>query len=368
MDALSQTLRVVRLVGAIFLHARFTAPWCYQSPPARLAAPLLEPGAEEVLIFHLLLEGNCVVEMEGESPVALSAGDAVLFPHGDAHRMASAIGVPPATGASLDRVLSRRPRLLAHGGGGAMTRLVCGYLACDRQLARMLLAGLPAVVRVPVRDSPAGEWLESSVKYALAEARSPRAGGEGVLSKIAEVLVIEMLRLYALEQAPGRTGWLAGVTDRIVGAALRLLHERPAHAWTLEELAASSGTSRSVLAERFLHLVGMPPMQYLTQWRMVLAANLLSGGNLPLTRVAEEVGYQTDAALNRAFRREYGMPPATWRRNRASREAAFRIPSQKPRTLDHDSPGKALASSDSHPAQTGHDLHGPKPGATGEAG
>lgn len=319
MDALSQTLRVVRMVGAIFLHARFTAPWCYQSPAARLAAPLLEPGAEEVLIFHLLLEGECVVEMANAPPVRLVAGDAVLFPHGDAHRMASAPGVPAAIGASLDRVLSRRPRLLAHGGGGEMTRLVCGYLACDRRLARLLLAGLPNVVRVAVRGSPAGEWLESSVKYALAEARSPRAGGEGVLSKIAEVLVIELLRLHALEEAPGRTGWLAAVGDRIVGAALRSLHERPAHAWTLEELAQASFTSRSVLAERFLQLVGMPPMQYLTQWRMLLAANLLSGGTLPLTRVAEEVGYQTDAAFSRAFRREYGMPPAKWRRARAGR-------------------------------------------------
>jgi AraC-like DNA-binding protein len=336
MDALSQTLRVVRMVGAIFLHARFTAPWCYQSPPAARAAPLLEPGAEEVLIFHLLLDGECVVEMERGPPVHLTAGDAVLFPHGNAHRMASAPGVPPATGASLDKVLSRRPRLLSYGGGGAMTRLVCGYLACDRRLARMLLTGLPDVVRVQVRGSAAGEWLESSVRYALAEARSPRAGGEGVLSKIAEVLVIEMLRLYALEQAPGRTGWLSAVADRIVGAALRSLHERAAHPWTLEELAQASGTSRSVLAERFLHLVGVPPMQYLTQWRMLLAANLLSGGSLPLVRVAEEVGYQTDAAFSRAFRREFGMPPAAWRRARAGHALALRIPGQHARTPEHD--------------------------------
>lgn len=368
MDALSQTLRVVRLVGAIFLHARFTAPWCYQSPPARLAAPLLEPGAEEVLIFHLLLQGECVVEMEGQPLVRLSAGDAVLFPNGDAHRMASAPGVAPATGASLDRVLSRRPRLLAHGGGGAMTRLVCGYLACDRQLARLLLAGLPPVVRVRVRDSPAGEWLESSVRYALAEARSPRAGGEGLLSKIAEVLVIELLRLHALDQAPDRTGWLAGVADRIVGAALRSLHERPAHAWTLEELASSSGASRSVLAERFLHLVGVPPMQYLTKWRMMLAANLLSGGNMPLSRVAEEVGYQTDAAFSRAFSREYGIPPATWRRDRVSRDAAFRTPRQERRTPEHDSPREPRASCNSDHAQLGHDALGRRADSTGEVG
>ena len=291
MDALSETLRVVRLVGAIFIQARFTAPWCYQSPRADSAAPLLEPGAEHVVIFHLITEGECYVEMEGETPLRLSAGDAVIFPQGDAHLMTSAPGLPPATGgARLDAVLARRPRQLAYGGGGATTRLVCGYLACDARLARMLLAGLPSVVRVNVRGSNAGVWLEASLRYALAEARSPRPGGAGVLAKLAEVLFIEVLRLYMNEQSAGRTGWLAGVGDRIVGAALNLLHKRPAHAWTLEELARESGTSRSVLAERFQNLVGSSPMQYLTQWRMLLAANLLSRSNAPLAQIAEDVG------------------------------------------------------------------------------
>jgi AraC-like DNA-binding protein len=318
MDALSETLRVVRLVGAIFIQARFTAPWCYQSPRADSAAPLLEPGAEHVVIFHLITEGECYVEMEGETPLRLSAGDAVIFPQGDAHLMTSAPGLPPVTGgARLDAVLARRPRQLAYGGGGATTRLVCGYLACDARLARMLLAGLPSVVRVNVRGSNAGVWLEASLRYALAEARSPRPGGAGVLAKLAEVLFIEVLRLYMNEQSAGRTGWLAGVGDRIVGAALNLLHKRPAHAWTLEELARESGTSRSVLAERFQNLVGSSPMQYLTQWRMLLAANLLSRSNAPLAQIAEDVGYQTDTAFSRAFRREFGAPPAAWRRRQS---------------------------------------------------
>lgn len=322
MDALSETLRVVRLTGAIFINARFTAPWCYRSPSADSAAPVLEPGAERVVIFHLITEGDCYVDLGDGAPVRLSAGDVVVFPQGHAHLMTSKPGLAPAQGAPLKEVLARRPRQLAYGGGGPTTRLVCGYLACDARLARMLLAGLPPLVRVNVRGSNAGIWLEASVRYALAEARSPRPGGAGVLAKLAEVLFIEVLRLYMNEQVVGRTGWLAGVGDRIVGAALNALHARPAYAWTLEELAREAATSRSVLAERFAQLVGSSPMQYLTQWRMLLAANLLCRSNAPLARIAEDVGYQTDTAFIRAFRREFGAPPAAWRRTQATRAHA----------------------------------------------
>ena len=313
MDALSETLRVVRLIGAIFINARFTAPWCYQSPHADSAAPILEPNAERVVIFHMITEGDCYVEMDGHPPVRLTAGDAVIFPQGHAHRMTSEPGLAAATGARLDVVLARRPRQLAYGGGGAVTRLVCGYLASDARLVRMLLAGLPPLVKVNVRGSSAGAWLEVSLRYALSEARSPRPGGAGVLAKLAEVLFIEVLRVYMNEQGEGRTGWLAGVGDRIVGAALSALHKSPTQPWTLDALALAAGTSRSVLAERFSHLVGSSPMQYLTQWRMLLAANLLCRSNAPLARIAEDVGYLTDTAFSRAFRREYGVPPAAWR-------------------------------------------------------
>src|SRR3984957_15628155 len=204
MDALSETLRVVRLVGAIFINARFSAPWCYQSPRADTAAPLLEPSAERVVIFHLITEGECYVEIGAEPPVRLTAGEVVIFSKGPARRMGSQPGLPAATGARLDQVLARRPRQLVYGGGGAPTRLVCGYLACDARLAAMLLAGVPALLRVNVRGSNAGIWLEASVRYALAEARSPRPGGAGVLAKLAEVLFIEVLRLYMNEQGEGR--------------------------------------------------------------------------------------------------------------------------------------------------------------------
>jgi AraC-like DNA-binding protein len=319
MDALSETLRVVRMSGAIFINAKFTAPWCYQSPRADSVAPLLEPTAERVVIFHLITEGECHVDVLNEPTQRLVAGDVVLFPQGHAHRMSSQPGMEPARGARLDQVLARRPRQLVYGGGGAPTRIVCGYLACDARLAGILLTGLPKLVRVNVRGSPAGDWLESSVRYALREARSPRPGGAGVLAKLAEVLFIEVLRLYMNERAEGRTGWLAGVGDRVVGPALTALHERPAHAWSLEELARETGSSRTTLAERFQHLVGRSPMQYLTQWRMLLAANLLCRSSAPLARIAEDVGYQTDTAFSRAFRREFGAPPSAWRRSQSAR-------------------------------------------------
>jgi AraC-like DNA-binding protein len=283
MDALSETLRVVRLVGAIFIQGRFTAPWCYQSPRADSAARLLEPHAERVVIFHLITEGECFVEIDAEPPTRVSAGDVVVFPQGHAHRMCSEPGLQPAKSvrladARLADVLSRRPRTLVYGGGDARTRLACGYLACDALLARMLLRGLPA-----------------------------------------EVLFIEVLRLYVNEQSAGRSGWLAAIGDRVVGAALTQLHTRPAHAWTVETLARAAGTSRSVLAARFQQLVGSAPMEYLTQWRMLLAANLLCRSNAALARIAEDVGYQTDTAFIRAFRREYGVPPAAWRRQQSTR-------------------------------------------------
>jgi AraC-like DNA-binding protein len=319
MDALSETLRVVHLAGAIFIQGRFSAPWCYQSPRADSAAPLLEPSAERVVIFHLITEGECFVEIASEPAVRLSAGDAVVFPQGHAHRMSSEPGLRPAKGARLADVLSRRPRKLVYGGGGKTTRLVCGYLACDARLARMLLSGLPSLLKVSVRGSNAGIWLEASVQYALTEARSPRPGGAGVLAKLAEVLFIEVLRLYMNEENAGRSGWLAAVRDRIVGAALTQLHTRPANAWTVETLARAAGTSRSVLAQRFQQLVGSAPMEYLTQWRMVLAANSLCRSNAPLAQIAEDIGYQTDTAFIRAFRREYGLPPAAWRRQQSTR-------------------------------------------------
>lgn len=312
MDAFSETLRAVRLVGAFFVQGRFTAPWCYRSPCAAALAPMLEPGAERVVIFHLITEGECFVDLADAPPLRVAAGEAVLFPYGDEHVMASRPGL--ATTGEIDEALLERPRLIELGGGGASTQLLCGYMACDARLGKLLLGGLPRVMRVDVRGSHAGSWVEPAVRYALAEARSGRPGGEGVLSRLAEILFIEMLRFHVNTQGPATTGWLAGLGDRIVGAALNAIHAEPARDWTLASLAAQAGSSRSVLAERFQQLVGTTTMQYLTHWRMLLAANLLARSNGSLARIAEEVGYETDTAFSRAFRREYGVPPAAWRR------------------------------------------------------
>lgn len=312
MDALSETLRAVRLAGAFFVQGRFTAPWSYRSPCAAALAPMLEPGAERVVIFHLITEGECFVDLPGQEPMRVVAGEAVLFPMGDEHLMCSRAGLDPAQ--EIDEVLLERPRLIELGGGGASTQLLCGYMACDERLGKLLLGGLPRILRVSLRASHAGSWLEAAVRYALIEAKSERPGGEGVLSKLAEVMFIEMLRLHMTTQGPSTRGWLAGVGDRIVGAALNAIHSEPARDWTLASLASHAGSSRSVLADRFQQLVGATTMQYLTQWRMLLAANLLVRSNVTLARVAEQVGYETDTAFSRAFRREYGMPPAAWRR------------------------------------------------------
>lgn len=237
--------------------------------------------------------------------VRLVAGDVVIVPHGDAHVMSSALGLVPMEEEilSLVELLSRRPAELSHGGGGAPTRLICGYLACDARLARMLLTGLPPLLRVNLRGSGAGAWLESSMQYALAQASSPLPGGAGVLSKLAEVLFIEVLRQYMHESPEDRTGWLAGVGDRVIGTVLSSMHQRPSYPWTLPELARVAGTSRSVLAERFQKLVGLSPMQYLTQWRMVLAANMLRHSNAPLLRIAQDVGYHCIQSC---------IPPRIW--------------------------------------------------------
>lgn len=322
MDALSEVLRVVRLSSAIFFNARFTAPWCFTSPAASSVMQTLHPGAEQLAVFHLLTEGSCRVDLDGMAPIELQAGDVIVFPHGAAHLMASAPGVVSAGPADLQAILRRRPRLLQYGGGGAVTRFVCGYLVCDPRLCRSILQALPPVVTVRLRADGRKDWLEESILYAVAEAASPRPGGEGVLAKLSEVLFVEVLRRYITQLPTEQTGWLAGLRDRVVGKALALMHERPAQDWTLETLAREAGTSRSVLAERFSHFVAQSPIGYLTRWRMALAANLLRNSALDLSRIAGEVGYNTDTAFSRAFRREFGMPPAAWRRQQQAPAAA----------------------------------------------
>jgi AraC-like DNA-binding protein len=317
MDTLSDVLRGVKLTGAVFLHAEFSAPWCVGVPPADMAAQFLMPSAEHLTRYHLVTEGRCGIKPDGDGSTTLDAGDVVVLPHGESHLIGSDLHIPPAS----MRTLAQPPGwnqlpLMRHGGGGETVKLVCGFLACDPRLCRPILTALPTLLKVNIRSTPAGAWIEDSIRYAADQAISPRPGGDALLAKLSEVLFVETLRAYLETLPPERTGWLAGLRDPLVGASLALMHARPAHAWTVELLAKQIGASRTVLADRFTHFIGEPPMHYLARWRLAVAADLLRTGGATLTRVAEAVGYQSEAAFNRAFKREYGVPPATWRRNR----------------------------------------------------
>ena len=316
MDALSEILKVVQLNGAIFFNAHFTAPWSVASPAEASLAHMLGLGAERVLLYHYVMEGSCLISLEGMAPLGLSGGDIIVFPHGDAHTMASSTAEQPQQ-LDAQAILRERPKVLQFGGGGETTRLVCGYMTCDPRLFQPILAALPRVVTVSLRGMGQARWLEASLQRAVEEANTPCPGAEGVLAKLSEVMVVETLRQYVAQLSPEHTGWLSGLRDRAVGKCLALMHEKPAHPWTVDSLAREVATSRSVLAERFTHFVGQSPMQYLGRWRMALATNYLRRSSLNLARIAEEVGYETDAAFSRAFRREFGVPPATWRRMHA---------------------------------------------------
>ena len=313
MDALSEILKVVELSGAIFFNARFTAPWGVASPAEATLAPMLGVGKDRVLLYHYMVEGSCLVTLDGMEPLRVGAGDIIVFPHGDAHLMASS---PEARPQPMDpqAVLRERPQVLEMGGGGETTRFICGYLVCEPRLFQPVLSALPRVVTVSLSGPGPGRWLEALLQHAVAEAVAPGPGTEGVLAKLSEAMVVETLRLYVAQLSPEHPGWLSGLRDRVVGKCLALMHGRPAHPWTVDSLAREVGASRSVLAERFTHFVGQSPMQYLGRWRMALATRYLRRSSLSLAGIAAEVGYETDAAFSRAFRREFGMPPAAWRR------------------------------------------------------
>ena len=330
MDALSELLKLVRFNSAIFFNAKFTAPWCFASPQASSVAAQLGQGAERLLFYHLFVEGSCTVKLGEELAIDLKAGDVILFPHGDAHTMASSKRIGAAELLDVQGLLRAAPRELELGGGGTPTRFICGYLVCDPILCRPLLTALPKVLTVSLRGSERSEWLERSFVHAVGNAATSEPGGQGVLAKLSELLVVETLRCFISQMPEHQTGWLAGLRDTVVGRCLARMHESPAKAWTLENLAREVGSSRSVVSERFNILLGQPPMQYLSKWRLALAANLLKRSSLSTMQIALEVGYERDTAFSRAFRREFGLPPASWRRrnNMEFSEAKDVLPTQ----------------------------------------
>ncbi len=324
MDVLSEVLRVVKLQGAFFYNGEFSSPWCVNATSARALARQFAPVAEHVIIFHLLTEGHAFIRLESGERETLNPGDLVMIPHGDPHVMGNG-GLTKAVNDSeqLAEVIQQGLKLWRLGGGGEVTKFVCGYMACDPELSKVFLSGLPPLFKVTIRNDAAGRWLENSIRFSVNQGDPLSAGGEAVLAKLSEVVFIETLRAYIAQLPAEQTGWLAGARDSEVGKTLALMHRRPGDPWTLEALAKEAGISRSVLAERFRHYLGEPPMAYLTRWRLQLGAQMLTSTSYPVAQIAGEAGYESEAAFNRAFKREFAIPPARFRTQaRAARAKA----------------------------------------------
>jgi len=317
-DALSDVLRTVRLTGAVFFDVDASSPWVAEAPPAHVLAPYIMPGVQHLIEYHVVTRGACWAGLLGEEPMLLKAGNVIVFPHGDAHVMSSAPGMRAPIDMNTLPTSPHPPlpiKIRQGGGGPDGSRVICGFLGCDARPFNPLLATLPRVLQV---SEETGEgWLSHFIRFAMHEASHENAGGECMLARMSELMFVEVVRRYLGSLPPEQTGWLAGLRDRHVGRALSLLHDRPAHPWTLDELARQTGTSRSVLAERFQHFLGQPPMHYLAHWRMQVAAGLLTRGTANVAGVATEVGYESEAAFSRAFKKFVGVPPATWRRQQA---------------------------------------------------
>lgn len=315
MDVLSEVLKAVKLDGAVFFNGEFSAPWCSREPDSRTMASYLPSGPKHVFIFHLVTEGRCYYRNEeGGRAVPLEAGDIVVLPHGNEHFMGNGHPITPVDSAPhLEQIFAEGRILSKLGGGGETTKLVCGYLTCDPQLGQVFLAGLPPIIKVHIRDSPSGTWLEDTFRYSVDHAEASGPGGAAVIAKLSELLFVETLRRYIAQLPTSQIGWLAGVRDPDVGKALALLHKEPSHPWTIASLAEAVGLSRSVLAERFRHYLADTPMGYLTRWRLQLAAQLLASTSKSVAEVAGHVGYESEPSFNRAFKREFGVPPARFR-------------------------------------------------------
>jgi len=342
MDVLSEVLRVVRLSGAIHFCGDFTQPWAVlSSRPEMLAARLKVPEGS-VTPFHVFIEGNCWVTLSRLPPIRIGTGDVIIFPRGDQHVMASEPGIAPVPIADIYSQPSKEQiTVLRYGGGGQHARFICGFLHSDQQFDP-LLKSLPALLCVRARDETLAletldgggrreypiehkrevEWWQASLRYLIGETAAPGPGNRAVLARLAEALFVEVLRWQFRNAAQGCGGWLAGLHDPQVGRVLSLLHALPSRPWTVDELAKEASISRAALAKRFVELVGQSPIQYLAGWRMHLARDLLRESTLGIGEIAGRVGYESEAAFNRAFRRLVGSPPATWRQAKASSTGA----------------------------------------------
>ena len=313
MDVLSDVLQTISLEGTLFLHAEMHEPWCVNVPRGADMARMLQPAAKQLAICHMVLEGRCWVQLQGGTAVALQSGDVVAFPHGDSHVIGSGLHHAPISIDDAVKVRMSDLHRLRYGGDGDQTVLACGWFAYQSDMPNPLLAALPHLLHAPLDNRPSGPWLRQSILFALAEGAANRPGSSAVVAKVAESLLLEALRSYIDTLPPVQTGWLSGLRDPIVCKCLELMHARPTSDWSVERLAQAVNVSRSVLAARFNERLGQPPMQYLKRWRLAMAARLLRGGRSSLLRVAEAVGYESEASFSRAFKAEYGMSPGHWR-------------------------------------------------------
>ncbi len=324
-DTLSDLLRCIRIRGAVFYYVNCRTPWSAEAPPAREIAAAVMPGCEHVMEYHMIARGDGWAAIDGHEPVRLSAGDIVIFPQGDRHVITSAPGIEPLR-RTADWVFSTRhepkPMPISYHHGvvevGTLpaeqidTAVVCGFLGCDLKPFNPLIAALPRILHLP--SSLAGGWVSRVIEQAVAESSHPRPGGDAVLERLAEMMFVDAARRYLDSLPPDATGWLAGLRDRFVGKALEHMHARPDHPWNVDALAHEVGLSRSALHERFEKFLGDAPMHYLAQWRIQLGARLLRETSRTVASIALDVGYDSEAAFSRAFKRAVGLPPAAWRR------------------------------------------------------
>ena len=317
MDAFSEILSGVKLTGAFYFTAEFSAPWCFTSPPSNTLADLLAAGTPNLVIYHFLIKGRAIVELANEQSIELKPGDVVILPHGDQHKMKSDKGAraTPEAAAILAKVKSRDLSPMHGGGGGETAIFACGYMAFDPHVARAILSGLPRMFKVSIRTDRSGQWLEDSILHLVEEATSEQIGSAAMLAKLSEALFVDTLRRYVASLPEQQVGWLAGARDPIVGKSLGLLHSRVAHPWTIADLAEQVGISRSGLVQRFARYLSEPPMTYLTRWRLQLAARSLERTSRGVAEIAADIGYESEAAFNRAFKREFGQPPGLYRRS-----------------------------------------------------
>ena len=324
-DALSDVLEVVRLTGALFFIVDASPPWVAEVPASQGLAPAILPRVQHVVSYHVVREGACWCQMPAEAPVWLEPGDVIVAPHGDAYVLSTAPTI--SSGLTPDQTLTWFREMASGqfpfvvddaGGDGERLHIVCGFLGCDALPFNPVLATLPRMLHVRRPRASESDRLDALVEFAVSESRAPHAGSRSVLIRIGELMFVEILRRYLTTLTAEETGWLAGLRDPLVGRALASLHKGPNHSWTLEKLAREVGASRSVLAQRFTQFVGEPPMHYLTRWRMQRAAGLLADGAAKVSAVAREVGYDSEAAFSRAFKKLTGVAPTAWRNRLAS--------------------------------------------------